>query len=153
MAEDPLQYFGEAISLVHDGFYMDAIERLQTLVNRFPESDLADDALYNVALCYYELNQFTEAESHLVYLRDAYPDAQIDSQSALDEHGRTAARAHYLSANCSLAQGHIGQAEASVTALQDYSDSYVIKDGKRIAYGDLAQNAIDLYKSLTHPGS
>ena len=28
------------------------------IINEFPKSDFADDAMYNIGLCYYEMNQF-----------------------------------------------------------------------------------------------
>ena len=48
MHEKEIQYFTEAFKLAKDKFYIDAIHQFQSLIKEFSESDLADDALYNV---------------------------------------------------------------------------------------------------------
>ena len=61
MHKKEILYFTEAFQLVQEKCYLDAIHKFQDLVNDFPESDLADDALYNIGLSYYEMNQFQKS--------------------------------------------------------------------------------------------
>ena len=61
MHEKEILYFTEAFQLTHEKCYLDAIHKFQNLVDEFPASDLADDALFNIGLCYYEMNQFQKS--------------------------------------------------------------------------------------------
>lgn len=62
MHNKEIQYFTEGLSLARDEFYLDTIHKFNMLVDEFPQSDLADDALYNVGLCYFKLKQFEQAK-------------------------------------------------------------------------------------------
>lgn len=43
-----IQYFTEGLNLAKYEFYLDAIHKFNMLIDEFAQSDLADDALYNV---------------------------------------------------------------------------------------------------------
>ena len=41
--------FVEGISLVADEFYVDAIKKFNEIIKDYPESEIADDSLYNIS--------------------------------------------------------------------------------------------------------
>ena len=109
MHEQETFYFIEAIKLARDNFYIDAIKKFKRLIDEFPDSDLADDAEYNIAFCYYEMNQFEKAISCLNKLIQNYPEADITSLKNNNEFGKISAKAYLLMVNCYLALNQIGK--------------------------------------------
>jgi TolA-binding protein len=57
MHDKEIQYFTEGLNLAKDEFYLDSINKFKMLIDEYPQSDLADDALYNVGLCYFKMKQ------------------------------------------------------------------------------------------------
>jgi len=146
MHELEINYFLEGLKNVKGKFFIDAIELFKKLVREFPDSELADDAEYNISLCYYELNQFDSAIANLKKLIKDYPDATITVLGAGNEFGRTAAKAYLLMINCFLALGELDKTREVLSLMEPYHDSYIINDGERITYHELAQKTIDLYQ-------
>lgn len=64
-------------------YYTQANENWQQVADRFPESDLAPEALFRVADTYFRANHFDESVSVLQALRMKYPDHQLAVQSLL----------------------------------------------------------------------
>jgi tetratricopeptide (TPR) repeat protein len=148
MQERATLYFEEAIALAKGGFNLDAIEKFKKLVQEFPESDLADDAEYNVALCYFQINQFEKAISILESLVADYPEATITPMEKNGEFGRTAAKSYYLMVICYLALGRVEKAEEIILKMGEYIDSYVMKGDKKFTYSQLGREAIETYISI-----
>ena len=148
MHEIEIEYFLEGLKYIKNKFYIDAIEEFKKIIKEFPDSELIDDAEYNISLCYYELNQFDSAITALKKLIKDYPDSTITVLGAGNEFGRTAAKSYLLMINCFLALGKIEKSKEILILLEKYSDSYVLKDGKKVTYYDLGKKAIRLYESM-----
>lgn len=148
MHDKEVLLFSEAAQLLKTGFYVDAINVLESLVRAFPDSDLADDAEYNRALCYYELNFFDKSRDILRSLVEKYPAATISALDNSTEFGRTAAKAYYLMISCCLAMGSSNDAREILPQLEGYPDSYVVVSGKKETYCELSKRAIEVYLSL-----
>lgn len=148
MHEMEIEYFMKGLSYVNNKFYIDAIEQFKKIITEFPDSELCDDAEYNIALCYFELNQFESAILNLNKLIHDYPEAIITVLGAGNEFGRSAAKSYLLMINCYLAFGQLEKSNETLTILEQYSDSYVLIDGKKVTYYDLGKRAISLYESI-----
>jgi outer membrane protein assembly factor BamD (BamD/ComL family) len=148
MHEQEINYFLEGLKDIKENFFIDAIEQFKKIVTEFPDSELADDAEYNISLCYYELNQFDNAIVNLQKLIIDYPDATITILGAGNEFGRTAAKAYLLMVNCYLALGKLEKTKEILTLLEPYTDSYVMNNGERVTYHELAKRTIDLYNKM-----
>jgi tetratricopeptide (TPR) repeat protein len=149
MHEKEIEYFLKGLKCIKSKFFVDAIEHFQKIVKEFPESELADDAEYNISLCYYEMNQFEYAILNLQRLIKDYPEATITVLGSGNEFGRTAAKSYLLMINCFLALGDLEKTKEILALMELYSDSYVIDEGIRISYQNLAKKAIDLYKNVS----
>ncbi|MDA0765079.1 MAG: tetratricopeptide repeat protein, partial [Proteobacteria bacterium] len=53
--------FTQALKFAQDEFYLDAATQFQKLIDEFPDSELSDDAQYNIGLCYFTINNFQKA--------------------------------------------------------------------------------------------
>jgi tetratricopeptide (TPR) repeat protein len=146
--ENELILFAEGITLVADEFYVDAIHKFNEFVKKYPENKIADDALYNIARSYFELNQFNIALEKIKELETKYPDAEIKPSENNEEKGKILAKAKYLQLNCLLGLNRVNDAESITKELEPFDDSYVIIDGKKMTFKKLAKTAIDKYKSL-----
>lgn len=146
MHELEIGYFLEGLKFIQGKFFIDAIEQFKKIVTDFPDSELADDAEYNVSLCYFELNQFDSAILNLKKLIVDYPGATITILGAGNEFGRTAAKSYLLMINCYLALGELEKTSEILSLMEPYNDSYIITDGVRVTYHDLAKKTIDLFK-------
>ena len=148
MHEKELQYFTEAFQLAHDKFYLDAITHFNKLIDEFPDSDLADDALLNTGLCYFAMNQFDKALEPLNYLIQHYPEATISALNDGNEYGKSAAKGYYLIVQCYIGLGDIEKAKTYIPIIDTYTETYVeTKDGK-ISFSELAEQPIQTYISF-----
>lgn len=134
--------------LVQDDFFIDAIDRFESLVRDFPSSELADDAEYNIALCLFELNRFDKAIDRLNILIAEYPDATITDVDGGNEHGRTAAKSYLLMLNCYLGLDQLEKSREILPLLERYPDSYVMVNEERVPFTDLGRIAIARYESI-----
>ena len=148
MHEKEIQYFTEAFKLAQGNFYVDAIHKFQELVNDYPESDLADDAMYNIGLCYYQMNQFQKCIEVLEEMIKKFPDATITALESGDDFGKTAAKAYYLIVQCYIGLGDIQKAESYIPILENYPNTYVIKNSEKISFAQLAKDAINAFIEL-----
>ena len=148
MHELEIGYFIEGLKYIQNKFFIDAIEQFKKIINDFPDSELVDDAEYNISLCYYELNQFDSAILNLKKLIRDYPDTTITVLGAGNEFGRTAAKSYLLMINCYLALGELEKAGEIPPLMEPYNDSYIINEGVRVTYHDLAKKTIDHFKKM-----
>jgi len=148
MHEIEIEYFLEGLKYIKNKFYIDAMEQFKKIIKEFPDSELTDDAEYNISLCYYELNQFDSSIVTLKKLIKDCPDATITVLGAGNEFGRTVAKSYLLMINCYLALGKIEKSKEILTVLEKYSDSYVLTDGEKVTYYDLGKKAISVYESI-----
>ncbi len=148
MHEKEIQCFTEAFQLVHDKFYLDAINQFNTLIDEFPDSDLADDAFLNIGLCYYEMNQFDKSIETLNYLIQHYPDATISAINNGNEFGKTAAKAYYLIVQCCIGLDDIEKAKTYIPIIDDYKKTYVETEHGKVSFSKLAEEAIQTYTSI-----
>ncbi len=50
MHEKEINYFTTGLQLANDAFYLDAMNQFRSLVTEFPDSELCDDAKFNLPL-------------------------------------------------------------------------------------------------------
>lgn len=149
MHEKEIQLFTNAIQMAKDEFYLDAIKMLEQLTKDFKDSELVDDAFYNIGLCYFNMNQFERAIELFQKVIHQYPNATISILDGGNEFGKTAAKCHYATMNCFLGLGRFDLALDIVNALDDYPDTYVLVDGQKKTFKEMALRAIEVYKSNT----
>jgi len=150
MHEKEIQYFTEAFQLAQDKFYVDAMHEFNKLVDEFPESDLADDALLNVGLCYYEMNQFAQAIEILEHVIVLHPEATISVIGGGNEFGRTAGKAYYLIVQCYIGLGNIKKAESYIPILRNYPKKYIKNEYGKITFDKLAEESIKTFYNITN---
>ncbi len=149
MHDKEILYFTDALKLVKQEFYIDAIHKLEMLVDEFPQSDLADDAYYNMGMCYFYINQPKDAIESFENVIASYPDATITELESEKEFGKTAAKAYYGMVNCYLGSNNLEEAEKIVDLLKPYNEnSYIVVESKRTTYESLAKQAISKYREL-----
>lgn len=150
MHNKEILYFTDALRLIKQEFYLDAIHKLEMLVDEFPKSDLADDAYYNIGMSYFHINQPKDAIRAFESVIANYPDAIITDLESDKEFGKTAAKAYYGMLNCHLASDNLEEAEKIVHLLKSYNEnSYVVIEGKKTTYENLANQSILKYKELS----
>jgi len=145
MHDKEIKLFTEGLKQAHNEFYLDAVKEFQKLVDDCPDSELADDALYNIGLCYFNINQFEKAISFFNKVITDYPDATISILDGGNEFGKTAAKCHYAIVNCCLALGNIGKAKEHAAITINYPNSYVKAEDEKRLFADLASNAMAKY--------
>ena len=146
MHEKEILLFTEAIKMAKDEFYLDAIKLLKQLTDEFRDSELVDDAIYNIGLCYFNMNQFEKAIELFQKVISQYPDATISILDGGNEFGKTAAKCHYALLNCFLALGKVNLAMDVLNSLNDFSDSYIINEsGEKVTFKELAHKALNFF--------
>lgn len=148
MCKQEVHYFTKAIKLAGEKFYVDAIKKFKQLIDEYPNSDMADDAEYNIAFCYYEMNQFEKAIFWLKNLIHSYPDSTISTLENSNEFGKTVAKAYFLMVNCYLALNQIEKAKHIIPEIKKYTNSYIKKGDDKITYYQLAKKTIKAYISM-----
>ena len=143
MEDRAIQYFVEGLTLVQNELYLDASHKFAMLAEEFPESDLADDALYNVGLCYFKMKQFEMAIETFQQDIHNYPDATISLLDVGNSVGKTAAKCYYSIVLANLALGRVKMAKEIALQLDLFSeDTYVIVDNHKKTYAELAVFAL-----------
>ncbi|MDB0040627.1 tetratricopeptide repeat protein [Algibacter sp.] len=149
MHDKEIQYFTEGLSLAKDEFYLDAIHKFNMLIDEYSSSDLTDDALYNIGLCYFKMKQIEQSIETFNQVIANYPNASISALDNGNEFGKTAAKAFYSIVNCYLCSNNIKEAEEVIPLLKPYNENtYVVVEGIRITYQELAQQLVSKYKEL-----
>ena len=105
MRDIEIQLFSDGMNLAKDEFFLDAIANMNELIIKFPDSELVDDAIYNIGLCYFNMNQFEKAINYFNKCINEYPNGTISVLTGGNEYGNTAAKCYYAIMNCHLALG------------------------------------------------
>lgn len=146
MRDKEIQLFSDGMNSAKDELYFDAIASMNELIIQFPDSELVDDAIYNIGLCYFNLNQFDKAITYFSKCIDEFPEGAISVLTGGNEYGRTAAKCYYAIMNCNLALGKINDAKIALNSLANYPDSYVqLENDEKITYEKLASNAFQVF--------
>ena len=148
MHDKEINMFTQALKFAQDEFYLDSVTEFQKLIDDFPDSELADDSQYNIGLCYYSMNNFKKAIDSFEEVITQYPEGTISILDGGNEFGKTAAKCHYAIVNCYLTLGNIDQARLHANTLNEFDDSYVLNDDKKILYSELAKLSIDKFNSV-----
>jgi TolA-binding protein len=137
------ELFQEGVRLTSQGFYMDAIDQFRKLIAEHPDGDLADDASYNIGLCYFQLNQFELALEEFQKTIAQYPEASIDPGELQQEKGKTAAKAHLGCISCLLGLGKLDEAKKALAKLKKYPESGVVgQEGSLKTFHSLGEELI-----------
>lgn len=142
-----IEMFTKALKHAQDEFYLDAISELKELIVNYPDSELVDDALYDLGLCYFNLNQFEQAIIQFYLVMSNYPDATISILSSGNEYGKTSSKAMYGIINCHLAQGSIELAKNMLEKLEKDKNSYVQVNNSKITFYEMAKNLIRSFEN------
>jgi len=146
MRDLEIQLFSEGMNSANEEFYLDAIANMKELLSKFPDSELVDDALYNIGLCYFNMSQFDKAIFYFNKCINDYPDGTISVLIGGNEYGHTAAKCHYAIMNCHLALGKIDDAKRALNIMANYPDSYVqLENDDKLTYEQLAKNAFQIF--------
>ena len=147
MHDKEIQYFTEALRLAQQEFFVDAIGKFKTLIEEFPDSDLADDSYYNIGLCYFHLNQFNKAIEAFQFLIANYPEGSISVLDGGKEFGKTAAKAYYGILNCYLGLGKVEDAENLIPLIRNYNSStYAMVNNEKKTFEEVAKASLNIYK-------
>ena len=149
MDEQEITYFKDAFILAEQEFYLESISKFEKLIKEFPESELADDSYYNIGLCYFHMNQLEDAIHAFENIMTYYPDATISTLDSDQEFGKTAAKAYLGMVNCYLGLDNPEKAKETAEFIKAYDDdTYVLIDGKKSTFEELAQESISKYDEL-----
>lgn len=148
--DNPYDLFAEAGLSVRQQLFVDATQQFLKIAQQYPEHELADDALYNAGLCYFQLDAFTNAIAIFGELIRNYPEATIYPDSQQREFGKTAAKALYALINCYLGLNQIDLAQDVLKRLDQYQDAYVLSGmNEPITFKRLAEMAIYTFKQTS----
>jgi TolA-binding protein len=146
MRDIEIQLFSDGMNLANDEFYLDAITKMKELISKFPDSELVDDAIYNIGLCYFNMSQFVNAINYFNKCIAEYPDGTISVLIGGNEYGHTAAKCYYAIMNSQLALGNIEDAKNALDMMAEYPDSYVqLENEDKITYEALAKKAFQVF--------
>jgi tetratricopeptide (TPR) repeat protein len=148
MHDKEITLFTDGLKHAQDEFFLDSISEFKLLVDEFPDSELADDALYNIGLCYFNMHQFEKSISFFEKVINDYPDGTISILDGGNEFGKTAAKCHYAIVNCHLAMSNIDKAKENVLLSKNFPDSYVLIDEVKKSFSDLSENAISTFLNM-----
>ena len=145
MKADGREQFLAALQQAQRGFYFDAIESFQAVVRDNPSGALADDATFNIGVCYMKIRQHAKAIEAFEKVLSDYPDGIIESELPGNEYGRTAAKALLGLVEASLLLNKKDEADKHCKALRSYSDSFVLMPdtGQKVLFYELAKTMIE----------
>jgi tetratricopeptide (TPR) repeat protein len=145
MHDKEITLFTNGLKFAQDEFFLDAINEFKSLAVEYPDSELADDALYNIGLCYFNMQQFEKSIGFFETVINECPDATISILDGGNEFGKTAAKCYYAIVNCYLAMSNINKAKENVLLSKKFSNSYVLVDNTKKSFYDLSENAVTTY--------
>jgi len=94
------------------------------------------------------MNHFVKAIEIYNVVINNYPDSTISSLEGRGESGKTAAKCHYAILNCFLALNKLKEATRELQKAKEYPESFVIYEGKRITFYQLAMQALKTYNQI-----
>jgi len=145
MDENEIKFFKAGLDLAAKEYYLDAIHKFNMLIDEFPGSNLTDDALYNVGLCYFNMKQFEQAIETFYRVIYDYPNAEISELE--NGFGKTAAKCYYSIFLSNLALGQKEKAVEIALELKHFSDdTYVILNNEKKTYSELSDMIIQNYE-------
>lgn len=149
MENAPIALFAEAALLAQQQFYVDALQKFNAFVTQYPESELADDALFNAGMCHFFTNSFEHALQIFNEVIEKYPDSTIHEFEGGNAFGKTAAKCYYAIINSYLGMAKFEDAQSIMEKLKHYTDSYEITPlGEKITYTELAEKALATYSQF-----
>ena len=148
MHDKEITLFTNGLKFAQDEFFLDSINEFKSLAVEYPDSELADDALYNIGLCYFNMQQFEKSIGFFERVINEYPDGIISILDGGNEFGKTAAKCYYAIVNCYLAMSNIDKAKENVLLLKNFPDSYVLVDEIKKSFYDLSENAMSTYLNI-----
>jgi len=148
MIDKEIEYFKEGLEQANEEFYLDAINKFSILIDEYPSSDLADDALFNIGLCYFNMKQLDHAIESFNQVIINYPEATISEIDEGAEFGKTAAKCHYLIFQCYLLLGKEENAKIELSNLMPFSqNTYVIVNDRKVSFEELAMGLYNQFKN------
>lgn len=146
MHEKEIQLFVQALKNAKDEFYIDSLKLFQQLIKEYPDSELVDDAYFNIGLCYFNMNQFNSAIENFKNVLENHPEATISILDGGNEYGRTAAKCLLGIINCNLGLEKLNDAKILLEKLKCFTDSFIIlPNGDKEFFHSLGQKAIEGY--------
>jgi TolA-binding protein len=144
MSKNTKVMFVQALQHVEAECYVDGITSFRSILETEPSDSLADDAMFNIGLCYLKIQQVARAREAFSKVLSDYPDATIDHAPDQREFGRTAAKALLALVELSLAEGNRTQALEYADQLRDYSESYILMGdyGEKKSFLQLAEERL-----------
>ena len=149
MHDEEIISFTDSIQLAQNKFYVDAIHKFQGLIDKYPESDLADDAMFNIALCYYEMCQFQKSIDTIDAMIKKYPESTISALEGGNEFGKTAAKGYYLIIQCYIGLSDVDKAKSYLENVKAFDSSYIMQGEEKLTFYDLSIKAIDTYSKMS----
>lgn len=143
MREIEITLFTKALSFAQEERFVEAIDGFKELIETCPESDLADDACYNIGMSYILMNQPIQALQFFQKVLDEYPDGTISVMGAEDEYGLTASKTRYAMMNCLCSLNQVPKAKEIYAELKKDQNSHIIKLDKKITFASLGQLLLD----------
>ncbi len=148
MHDKEIQYFTEGLQQAQQEFYLDAINKFNVLIDEYPNSDLADDALFNIGLCYFKMKQLEQAIKAFNKVIINYPDSSISSLDNANEYGKTAAKCHYGIFQCFLLIGNEKEAQKELEKLKPFNqNTYILFQAKQVSFEELAKEMLNQFKN------
>lgn len=147
MRDKEIELFVEALELAKEHFYIEAIEKFKNLHIDFPDSEVADDALFNIGLCYFNIKNMDLSIEYFQKTIHEYPQGTISILNGGNEYGNICAKCHYALMNIYLFLGDLENAKKSISSIESYPESYVVEpiNETRITFFDLATKNFELY--------
>lgn len=148
MKAEEIELFKNGVEFAKKEFYLDSINFFKQLIEKFPNSDLCDDAHYDIGLCYFHMGQFDKAIEQYRLVIKLFPNSKIDNFNDNTEFGKTSAKCHYSIINCFLALDKIDMANKELRYLDSHNNSYLMSGSKKITFKELAEKLIEKYTKL-----
>ena len=128
--------------------FRESIEKFKEVIKIDSKSEFADDAYYNIGLCYFAMMQFKKSIEFFDKVINEYPDATIALSEETGECGKIEAKARLGKINAYLAMGKVDSAASELTELEKFKDDSFIKfnDGNKKSFFELGSELIDNYK-------
>ena len=146
MRDFEITLFTEALLCAQEERFIEAIEGFKELVSTCPESELSDDACYNIGLCYVHMNQAGNAMRYFQKVIDEYPEGTISVLGGEDEYGMTASKARFAMMRCLCSLGGLEDARIIYDELKEDQKSYVIQDNVKVTFASLGLSLIEQKK-------
>ena len=77
MHDNEIALFTNGLKYAQNEFFLDSINEFRNIIHKYPDSELADDALYNIGLCYFNMQQFDKSISYFETVIKDYPEGTI----------------------------------------------------------------------------